>query len=205
LREARVLAAEEGLSASALLAAKLDEIGRQRRGFDRARKRAVARLRKGLDLGWTACVRATSFRSDKVFVDTNVLLYARDRSTSAKVERARSLIEKLWESGGGVLSTQVIQELYVNLRRKTAHPQSMEQTCGLLQDYLSWEVVIHTAESVIEALAIEQHYNLSFWDALTIQAAGSAGVSIVDSEDMADGQRHGPLRVVNRLNQPASD
>jgi hypothetical protein len=53
LREARILAAEEGLSVSALLAAKLDEIVRQRKGYDRARKRAVARLRKGLDLGWT--------------------------------------------------------------------------------------------------------------------------------------------------------
>jgi hypothetical protein len=53
LREARILAAEEGLSVSALLAAKLAEIVRQRKGYDRARKRAVARLRKGLDLGWT--------------------------------------------------------------------------------------------------------------------------------------------------------
>jgi len=52
-REARILAAEEGLSVSALLAAKLDEIVRQRKGYDRARKRAVARLRKGLNLGWT--------------------------------------------------------------------------------------------------------------------------------------------------------
>jgi hypothetical protein len=53
LREARILAAEEGLSISALLAAKLDEIVRQRKAYDRSRKRAVARLRKGFDLGWT--------------------------------------------------------------------------------------------------------------------------------------------------------
>lgn len=53
LREARILAAEEGLSISALLAAKLDELIRQRKGYDRSRKRAVARLRKGFDLRWT--------------------------------------------------------------------------------------------------------------------------------------------------------
>jgi hypothetical protein len=52
LREARILAAEEGLSISALLAAKLDEIVRQRKGYDRSRRRAVARLEKGFDLGW---------------------------------------------------------------------------------------------------------------------------------------------------------
>lgn len=54
LREARVLAAEEGLSVSALLAAKLDQLVRERNGYDGARRRAVARLRKGIDLGWTA-------------------------------------------------------------------------------------------------------------------------------------------------------
>ena len=53
LREARILAAEEGLSISALLAAKLDEIVRQRKRYDRSRRRALARLDKGFDLGWT--------------------------------------------------------------------------------------------------------------------------------------------------------
>lgn len=53
LRQARVLAAEEGLSVSRMLAVKLEEIVRQRKGYERARRRAVARLRKGLDLGWT--------------------------------------------------------------------------------------------------------------------------------------------------------
>jgi len=56
--------------------------------------------------------------SDKFFVDTNILVYAHDRAAGIKHERARSLIEKLWNSGGGVLSTQVLQELCVNLRRK---------------------------------------------------------------------------------------
>jgi hypothetical protein len=53
LRKVRILAAEEGVSVSGLLAAKLDEVVRQRKGYDRSRKRAVARLRKGFDLGWT--------------------------------------------------------------------------------------------------------------------------------------------------------
>lgn len=53
LREARVLAAEEGTSISALLAARLEQIVRERKTYDRARKRALARLREGLDLQWT--------------------------------------------------------------------------------------------------------------------------------------------------------
>ena len=54
LREVRILAVEEGSSVSGLLAAKLEELVRERKGYDRARRRALARLRQGLDLGWTA-------------------------------------------------------------------------------------------------------------------------------------------------------
>ena len=57
----------------------------------------------------------------------------------------------------------------------------------------------------MEALTIEQRYNVSFWDALIIQAAGSAGASIVYSEDLADGQKYGSLRVINPLNRSASE
>lgn len=53
LRETRVIAAEEGRSVSALLTDRLEALVRERKAFDRARRRAVARLRKGLDLRWT--------------------------------------------------------------------------------------------------------------------------------------------------------
>lgn len=53
LREARVIAAEEGRSVSALLSARLESMVRERKGFHKARRRALARLRQGLDLQWT--------------------------------------------------------------------------------------------------------------------------------------------------------
>jgi hypothetical protein len=53
LKEARILAAEEGSSISALLATKLEQVVRERKGYQQARKRALARLRKGFDLRWT--------------------------------------------------------------------------------------------------------------------------------------------------------
>ena len=137
--------------------------------------------------------------SDKFFVDTNILVYAHDRSTGSKHQLARSLIEKLWNSGGGVLSTQVRQELCVNLRRKPSRPLSAEETRGLIQDYLSWEVVINTGESVLQALDIEVRYKISFWDALVVQAAGSSGATILYSEDLSDGQTYGLVRVINPL------
>jgi predicted nucleic acid-binding protein len=48
-------------------------------------------------------------------------------------------------------------------------------------------------------LDIEVRYKISFWDALIVQAAGSCGAEVIYSEDLADGQRYGDVRVVNPL------
>jgi uncharacterized protein DUF6364 len=53
LREAKILAAENGTSISAMLAERLEQVVRERKTYDRARKRAIARLREGMDLQWT--------------------------------------------------------------------------------------------------------------------------------------------------------
>ncbi len=137
--------------------------------------------------------------SDKYFVDTNILVYAHDRSAGIKHERAQMLVEQLWDSGKGVLSTQVLQELCINLRRKVRAPLPVEEVRSLLRDYAAWEVVTNTPESVLEALDLEMRYRTSFWDALILQAAESAGASIVYSEDLATGQHYGSIWIVNPL------
>jgi hypothetical protein len=53
LRKVRILAAEQGTSISAMLAARLEEIVLQRKSYDQARRRALARLERGLDIQWT--------------------------------------------------------------------------------------------------------------------------------------------------------
>lgn len=140
--------------------------------------------------------------SDKCFVDTNILVYAHDRSTGVKHQRAQLLLEQLWESGQGVLSTQVLQELCINLRRKVVHPLPLDVVRQLIRDYSTWEVVTNTPESVLQALDIEARYKTSFWDALILHAAVSCGASILYSEDLATGQRYGPIQVVNPLLGP---
>jgi predicted nucleic acid-binding protein len=136
---------------------------------------------------------------DKYFVDTNILLYAHDRSAGLKHERARQLIERLWTSGQGVLSTQVLQELCINLRRRIARPLPVEEIRHIIQDYLSWEIVINTPASILQALEIEVRYQTSFWDALILQAAESSGAAVLYSEDLATGQKYGVVQVVNPL------
>jgi predicted nucleic acid-binding protein len=142
--------------------------------------------------------------SDKFFVDTNVLVYAHDRSAGVKRQRAQTLLEQLWDSGQGVLSTQVLQELCINLRRKVRDPLPMEEVRSLIRDYATWEVVTNTPESVLRALDIEMRYMTSFWDALILQAAESVGASILYSEDLATGQHYGSIQIVNPLLGPVT-
>lgn len=137
--------------------------------------------------------------SDKHFVDTNILVYAHDRSAGLKHQRSAALVEQLWESGGGVLSTQVLQELCVALRRKVRHPFPADELRALIQDYSTWEVVTNGPESIVRALEIEQRYKTSFWDALILTAVESCGAEILYSEDLAAGQRYGAVKIVNPL------
>lgn len=61
---------------------------------------------------------------DRTFVDTNVLVYAYDNGAGIKHQQASALVQTLWERRTGVISTQVLQELHVNLRRKASRPVS---------------------------------------------------------------------------------
>jgi len=153
--------------------------------------------------GWSSIgngpVREKNCMNDKFFVDTNILLYAHDSTQGAKHERAQALLQTLWESGDGVLSTQVLQELCINLRRKSGRPPSIEETRKLIEDYSKWNMVVNTAESVLRALDFESRYQISFWDALIVQAATHCEAAIIYSEDMADGQTYGAVRVMNPL------
>ena len=143
-----------------------------------------------------------NFMSDKCFVDTNILVYAHDRSAGVKHQRAQRLLQQLWDSGQGVLSTQVLQELCINLRRKISRPLPVEDVRLLIRDYATWEVVTNTSESVLQALDIELRYKTSFWDALILQAAETSGATILYTEDLATGRRYRAVQVVNPLTQP---
>jgi predicted nucleic acid-binding protein len=135
--------------------------------------------------------------SARYFVDSNILFYAHDRQAGSKHERAKDLIAGLWASRQGALSTQVLQEFCVNVRRKAQ--VSAENMRSLVQDFLKWHVVVNTGESVLGALEIEAKHRISFWDSLIVYAAQVAEVEVLYSEDFNDGQIYGSVRVVNPL------
>lgn len=135
--------------------------------------------------------------SDRYFVDTNILMYAHDSAAGAKHSRAKTLVEQLWRDRSGVVSTQVLQELTVNLRKKARTPLDIKTTREIVADYLTWHVVVNGGEAILEALDLEERYQISFWDALVIQAAHVSGAEVVYSEDLSHGQVYGSVRVID--------
>jgi predicted nucleic acid-binding protein len=135
--------------------------------------------------------------SDKCFVDTNILVYTQDLAAGDKCPRAQALTRELWEDRSGVISTQVLQELYLALRRKLKSPISAAEAAEILRDYSEWDVVVNNRESIFRAIDIETRFKVSFWDALILQAAETAGAKTIFSEDLSPGGRYAGMQVVN--------
>lgn len=135
------------------------------------------------------------------FVDTNILIYAEDRDAKGKHEVARTLIMDLWESREGVVSVQVLQEVYVNVTKKLKKPLTVAKAKAIVEEYLTWTVVDNTGRMVVNAIDLQRKAQLSFWDSLIVQAAIQSGCDQLYSEDLNAGQRFGPLTVVNPFKQ----
>ena len=81
---------------------------------------------------------------DKVFVDTNIIVYAYDRDAGKKHQIASKLVKDLWHSGLGVLSTQVLQELFVTVTNKISSPLDTAKATGIVKNLSKWNIVINT-------------------------------------------------------------
>ena len=131
------------------------------------------------------------------FVDTNVLAYAHDRSETAKQPVARTLLEGLWRDRAGVLSTQVLQELYVVTTRRFDPPLPGAAARELVVLYASWPVVHVDIPLIVAASELEERHTLSFWDALVVEAARRAGATRLVTEDLQAGRTIGGVTVEN--------
>ena len=136
---------------------------------------------------------------DKIFLDTNILIYAYDRSAGAKHETAKALVLDLWRSGHGMLSTQVLQEFFVTVTRKLRTPIARAQAREVVRAYAPWVVSPTTPETILRATELSEAAGIDFWDALIVAAAEQSGAETLYSEDLNDGQLIAGVRIVNPL------
>jgi len=134
---------------------------------------------------------------DRTFVDTNVLVYAHDASEARKQPVARALLEELWASRSGALSTQVLQEFYVVATRKFDPPMSRPAAREIVALYGTWPLVRTDLPLILAASQLEERHALSFWDALIVEAARRVGATRLVTEDLQGERRIGGVRIEN--------
>jgi len=133
--------------------------------------------------------------SGLAFFDTNVLAYADDASAPKKREVAIELFAGRLRDGTAVISLQVLQEYFVTATRKLGLTAELAQR--KVEVMARARVVRVDASDVIAAIELHRLTQISFWDALIVQAARLAGAALLYSEDMAGGEVIGGVRVVN--------
>jgi len=131
------------------------------------------------------------------FVDTNVMVYAHDKSAGGKHQVAKELLRRLWDSGRGCLSVQVLQEFYVTVTKKTRRPLDPEEARQVIHDLALWRTFAPGAVDVLGAIDLARKHDVSFWDAMILWSAGQLGCDIVWSEDLSPEQTYDGVRVAN--------
>lgn len=136
------------------------------------------------------------------FVDTNVLVYARDTSEPGKQAVAIDWLDFLWRAKRGRLSSQVLQEYYQVVTRKLSPGLPNEVARQDILDLETWQPLAIDQAIMSRAWLIEDDFGLSWWDSLVVAAAHQAGARYLLTENLQAGQTLGQLVVVSPFENP---
>ncbi len=143
--------------------------------------------------------------SAKIMLDTNVLVYAYDRSEERKQNIAFRLLERLVATGTGVISTQLLAEFFVTVTRKIPLPLTLEQTSERISHFCRlWPVLGVNEMVILEAIRGVREHRFSYWDAQIWATARLNQIEIVLSEDFSCDSSVEGVRFLDPF-QPAFD
>jgi predicted nucleic acid-binding protein len=141
--------------------------------------------------------------SGEFLIDTNILVYAYDRSEPAKQIQARNILDDLAKRSAGVLSTQILAEFYTTVTQKLAKPLTREEAYRELELFLrGWRTLDVSRYVVLEAAAGVARYQMSFWDAQIWATAKLNQIPMVLSDDFSNGSRIEGVQFLNPFVTP---
>lgn len=140
--------------------------------------------------------------TDRVFVDTNVLVYRHDATDPVKQARADEWYAHLWRQRSGRLSFQVLQEMYATLTRKLKPGIAAPKAQRIVRALRAWQPIAIDFTVVERAWSLQERYALSWWDALIVAAAQFGACRILLTEDIQHGQTIDALRVIDPFASP---
>lgn len=123
----------------------------------------------------------------RYLADTNLLVYAYDRSEPEKQARALEVLDELVKTGAGALSAQILAEFFNVVTRKLLKPLSVTEGYESVGNYLmSWEIMEITGPVVFEAVRGVRDHQFSFWDSMVWATARMNQIPVILSEDFSD-------------------
>jgi predicted nucleic acid-binding protein len=138
-----------------------------------------------------------TFTKDRCFFDTNILVYAHDRSSGEKHRVAQNMVREAWGNGTGLLSTQVLQEFYVTVTRKIPATLDGPNALRIVRALGEWDLHQVSLATICSAAELSDLHRFSFWDGLIVASASALRARYLLTEDMQHGFRVGDLELVN--------
>jgi predicted nucleic acid-binding protein len=135
--------------------------------------------------------------SDKVFVDTNILVYAKDEACPEKQKICKELLAGLWKNRTGRLSVQVCNEFYVTVTRKLKPGLDQYSAWHEIEIYSAWGPESLDYSTLRKAREVQTHYQISWWDSLIVASAFFAECRTIVSEDLNADQEYFGIKVMN--------
>ena len=136
--------------------------------------------------------------SDRFFLDTNIFVYAFDRSAGAKSRKADELIHEAIVTQKGIVSYQVIQEFFNLALRRFTPPMSLAEAEQYLGTVFRPLLGVHSSQALyVEALQLHAKTGLAWYDSLIVAAALEARCDRLYTEDLQHGQKFASLRIAN--------
>jgi predicted nucleic acid-binding protein len=136
--------------------------------------------------------------SVRVFLDTNIFVYANDRNEPKKQSIALDLIRNAMIDGIGVISYQVVQEFFNVVLVKAPRKMPYEEAALFLDRVFRRLSAVPSSLTLIsEAMLTRERSQLSWYDSLIVSAAQQSGCNILYTEDLQDGQKFGALTIQN--------
>jgi len=129
------------------------------------------------------------------FIDTNILVYAHDGGAGTKHSASVELLRRLFETGDGALSMQVLCEFYAVATKKLAMKDTEAE--AVIEDLGGWAIHRPGHGDLLEASRLRRRHKLAWWDALIVNSAIQLGCTMLWSDDLNDGQRYGTATIRN--------
>lgn len=133
----------------------------------------------------------------RVFVDTNILVYAFDSAFPLKQKICHEILAELWKNRTGCLSTQVCSEYFVTVTRKLKPGLDEYTAWEEVERYFAWNPEPLNHKTLQKAREVQERYQISWRDALIVAAAFFAECGTIVSEDLNSSQKYFGIQVMN--------